>query len=63
MFPAPVAQNFGRRFVLVKRVTQGAVVTSCQDPLAPCNASAFPSFGAGAVGAFVFYCDAQGYYR
>jgi len=63
VFPPLLPANFGRRFALIKRMTANAVVTSCQDPLVTCNGAAFPSFGAGAVGLFVFHCDSSGYYR
>lgn len=61
VFPALAPANFGRRFVLVKRVATNTVVTSCQDATVLCNGAAFPTLAA--VGRYEFACDASGYYR
>lgn len=61
VFPALDPRNFGRRFVLIKRLGSNSIVTSCQDPTVLCNGAAFPTLAA--VGAYAFYCDASGYYR
>ncbi len=53
--------NFGRKFVLIKRVSTNAIAVSCQDATVSCNGGAFPNITA--VGVTVFYCDASGYYR
>lgn len=61
VFPALDPKNFGRRVVLIKRTANNNLVTSCQEPTVLCNGAAFPTLTA--VGAYVFYCDASGYYR
>lgn len=61
VFPALTPANFGRRFVLVKRVGANNLVTSCQDSTVLCNGAAFPTLTA--VGRYEFTCDASGYYR
>jgi hypothetical protein len=60
VLPAVASANFGRRFVLIKRVAANQISVSCSDPTATHNAGAFPVLAA--AGARVFYCDAQGYY-
>ena len=61
VFPALSAANFGRRFVLVKRVLANNLVTSCADASVLCNGAAFPTLTA--IGRYEFTCDASGYYR
>ncbi len=62
VFPPLDPKNFGRKFIVIKQTLAGNVATSCQDPAVKCNATTFPLLAAAAVGVFVFYCDASGYF-
>src|SRR6187549_2417284 len=61
VLPPLSSENFGKRFIMIKPVAGGSIVTSCQDSAVLCNGAAFPTFTA--IGVTVFYCDSQGYYR
>ena len=61
VLPALDPRNFGRRFVVLKRVAPNSVVVSCQDPAVKCNGVAFPTLAA--IGATYFLCDSAGYYK
>jgi hypothetical protein len=61
VFPPLNPNNFGRRFVIIKRTAANNIVTSCQDASVLCNGAAFPALAA--VGRYEFSCDASGYYR
>lgn len=60
VFPALDPRNFGHRFAVVKRVTAGSIVTSCQDAAVLCNAAPFPTIVA--AGLTIFCCDSSGYF-
>lgn len=64
VLPAPAPANFGRRFVLVKRVTANQIAVTCADPTVTHNGAPppFPVMAAASAGVRVFYCDAAGYY-
>ena len=54
--------NFGKRFVVIKRAAANGITVSCADPKVLHNGGAFPVLGVGFVGVRIFYCDAAGYY-
>ncbi len=62
VLPPLSADNFGRRFVAIKRLAANTLNVLCQDPAAKLNGSAFP-LAITAAGPTVFYCDAAGYYK
>lgn len=61
VLPPLATANFGRQFVLIKRVAANQISVSCADPDVLHNGGAFPIVLA-ATGVRLFYCDARGYY-
>ena len=61
VLPPLTPANFGRKFLVVKRVGTNSIVTSCQDATVLCNGGAFPTITA--IGITTFCCDSSGYYR
>jgi hypothetical protein len=62
VLPPLVPANFGRRFIVVKRLGTNTVNVVCQDASVKLNGGAFP-LAITASGVTVFYCDAAGYYK
>jgi len=62
VLPALSPKNFGRRFVILKRVTANTITIVCQDPAVTLNGGS-PVNVSLASGGATFLCDAVGYYR
>ena len=60
VFPDIKAENFGRKFVIIKRLAANSIFCSCSNPNVKRNGTTFPTITA--VGVTTFYCDSAGYY-